>query len=273
MRLRYAVAIALLGGSSAAQSPEVEVPEEVAYSTLFHILRTAPKPHWDSDVAGNWLAKYGLTEKDVRVLWTSANRYLLRLQPLDEKLTRHHEAAGHRITSPEALAGEAAIRHERAEALWVTVGEALVQLPPEARVKLDLAIQGIRKDTRRAEFPSPGTAHHLGAPHSLAFVYTAVAETGEGEVSATTVATTGGASGHKVAAAVRVQRPDGFGRAAAAERFQYTSVVTSYVEMCLGDSCLDGVYPAGADGTRELCASMSGPFLLPVASPLRRTID
>jgi hypothetical protein len=97
-------------------------------------------------------------------------------------------------------------------------------------------------------------------PYSLAYVYTAGAETGDGMVSATTVATTGGSWGHTVAAGVRLQRPGGYETSATNSDFQYTSQATTYIEMCSGDTCYDGQYTATSVGTSEYCTPTSTEF-------------
>jgi hypothetical protein len=90
-------------------------------------------------------------------------------------------------------------------------------------------------------------------PYSLAWVYTsAPTETGDGRVSATTVANTYGTSGHTAAAAVWLKRPDD-SYAAANMYLDYMSQATTYIDMCSGSSCWDGTYVASSDGTTEYC--------------------
>jgi hypothetical protein len=158
MTIRPVVIFAFISAAVGAQTPAV--PDEVAYTILFQILRTAPPPHWEFQTKCNWLAPYGLSPEEVNELQNSANRFMQRIGPLDEKLKRHHEVFRQRLTSPEAQAGEAAIRQERAQALWTTVGELLGRLPIATRAKLNQKLEEIKSNTRRSEaFTSPRPHH------------------------------------------------------------------------------------------------------------------
>lgn len=90
-------------------------------------------------------------------------------------------------------------------------------------------------------------------PYSLAYVYTTTpTETGDGRVTASTVANTYGTAGHTAAATVWLQRPDNH-VASANTSMEYMSQAIAYVDMCSGSSCWDGNYLAGSHGTIEFC--------------------
>ncbi|MGH9674911.1 MAG: hypothetical protein ACRD44_17195 [Bryobacteraceae bacterium] len=48
--------------------------------------------------------------------------------------------------------------------------------------------------------------------------------------------------------------------------FQYSSQVTTYVEMCSGDTCYDGQFTATSDLTEEYCTPTSQSFQPPLAT-------
>jgi hypothetical protein len=102
-------------------------------------------------------------------------------------------------------------------------------------------------------------------PYSLAYVYTAVSETGDGfSVTATTVSNTYGSSGHTSAAMVWLRAPDG--RDSGANSYHsYMSQATTYIGLCVGDTCYDGFATAGSEGTQEYCP-IAGQTLEPAPS-------
>lgn len=101
-------------------------------------------------------------------------------------------------------------------------------------------------------------------PYSLAYVYTSMAETGDGRMSATVVANTYGSSGHTAAASVMLQRPDGHW-VSANMYHDYMSQATTYVDLCSGSACWDGLYFASSQGTSEYCP-IANQYMEPVQS-------
>jgi hypothetical protein len=150
--------ICLLGQLAVAQSSS-QLPDEIAYSIVFQILRTAPPPHWEVQTKCNWLAPNGLTETDVNELVNAANRYFLRAAPLNEKPKQHHEAFKGRLQSAEARQIEASIQREMTTLLFSVVAELRGQLSPKALAGLDSRIAEIKRNTKQAN-PVVLPGHH-----------------------------------------------------------------------------------------------------------------
>lgn len=96
-------------------------------------------------------------------------------------------------------------------------------------------------------------------PYSVAWVYTTAASTGNGQVTATTIANTYGNAGHTAAASVQLIRPDG--NSVGSNMYHaYTSQATVYMSLCSAWACYDGNYFAASYGTEEYCAPTSQYF-------------
>ncbi len=141
-----------------AQGPSA-VPDEIAYSTLFQILRTEPPPHWDHQTKCNWLAPDGLRDEDVFLLVRAADEYFRRVAGLNEKLKRHYAAFAGRIQSAEAQAGEAQIQQERTQELLAVRTDLRARLTTKALAGLDSRIAEIKRNSRLASQPA-GQRHH-----------------------------------------------------------------------------------------------------------------
>lgn len=149
---------------SFAFAQQAAVPDDVAWSILFQILRTAPAPHWDFETKCNWLAPAGLSAADVNVLQNGANRYFQRVAPVETRLKQHHQAFKGQLEDRSAIEGEANLQRERNRLLYLTVDEVRSELPAAARERVSAKIEDIKRNTKHApQFKPaspPAALHH-----------------------------------------------------------------------------------------------------------------
>ncbi len=103
--------------SSSAQKfaiPE-SIPDEIAYTALFFVVRPAPKPHWDHETRLSWLAKRGFQDMEAQVIINSAIRFDKARKQMELALTETNASFG-----KNSLTTAANQSRDRIQTQWVS---------------------------------------------------------------------------------------------------------------------------------------------------------
>lgn len=105
-------------------------------------------------------------------------------------------------------------------------------------------------------------------PYSNAWAFATAAETGDGQLSATTVAGTGGTDTHTMQQiSILIQSPGGRIASAANYPGGTTGQATAFLPLCTSSGCEDGIFQMTTAGTRETCGVTFQTLDLPIQTP------
>lgn len=104
----------LLAPSQSAQTPPV--PDELAYTVIFHVIRSAPPPHWDHETCQQWLMDRGVERKYAQRLIRVADRYFQVHQQVEAELAAFNGRTRNSL-APEAQSERNRIEQKRAGAM------------------------------------------------------------------------------------------------------------------------------------------------------------
>ncbi|MCX6608809.1 MAG: hypothetical protein NTV52_35165, partial [Acidobacteria bacterium] len=93
-------------------APSNAPSDEIAYTALFHVVRAAPAPHWDTANCEAWLEKRGLIGGEATIIITAATAYYARQQVAELALARINQENVGRLLSDAAEAQRVAVRKQ-----------------------------------------------------------------------------------------------------------------------------------------------------------------
>jgi hypothetical protein len=120
------------------------IPDELAYTALFHVIRTAPPPHWDWETCREWLVNKGVDAVSAQRLIGIAGRYFPIHDQVEGELLAFNERVRNSL-SESAQAERSRLEARRAAALrdaMKAVKEAMDS--PAAGKQLAVLIQDIK---------------------------------------------------------------------------------------------------------------------------------
>jgi hypothetical protein len=95
-------------------TPE-SIPDEIAYTALFFVVRPAPKPHWDHETRLSWLAKRGFQDMEAQAIIESAIKFDRARIQMESALSETNSSYG-----KSSLSAAANQSRDKIQTQWVS---------------------------------------------------------------------------------------------------------------------------------------------------------
>jgi hypothetical protein len=238
-----------VAGQQAASLQVREIPDDIAYTAVFFLLRSAPSEGWDLDTRGNWLSARGFVDRESRVIVRAATEFCV---------------ANAALTTPAALRDDREMQQKTARLLAEVRASLIETLGPAAAQRFRQLITEAKKSIQWK-----GAAGAQGLPISHAWTFLTSTFSGDGaRLAATAIAGTGGTDSHTIeSVGIVVEGPDGLrSRADRNQSGAFIAQATAYHPLCGPSGCEDGSFRLWSTGTTERGGVT--PVVFPVADAL-----
>jgi hypothetical protein len=84
--------------------PASAIPDDIAYTAMFYVVRTAPAPHWDRETCTRWLEARGFLGDEINVIIEHATRFYAELQVAETKLDKVNKENAGNLHAPNVEA-------------------------------------------------------------------------------------------------------------------------------------------------------------------------
>jgi hypothetical protein len=208
--------------------PAKDIPDEVAYTILFNIVRDAPPPHWDRETCRGWLQERGFRYDDAEKIIQVATEFHEKQRATEAKLVQL-DRESHGSLSTGWASERARLGEEISEAARDAARRLLLLLNQAGRLSLPETIQDIRAKMKMSD--------------SLAYTFYTTATTPNTEYTAT-VYTSVGAAANQCVEKIGVMIKSPAERTATAHKYPSwpSAQATAYLPLCYGANCEDGTF-------------------------------
>lgn len=122
--------------------------DEIAYTALFHVVRTAPAPHWDTETCLAWLEQRGLVGGEATTIITAATAYYAKQQVAERELAHINQENVGRLLADSAEAQRVAVRKQLSADIADAATSITRILPLEGKKKLGLLVADIKANIK-----------------------------------------------------------------------------------------------------------------------------
>lgn len=149
---RVPLAISLLVLPCTAQQPQLrpdEIPDEIAYTALFYVIRDAPPPHWDRDASRRWLAQRGFSYGQAEIMIDVATAFSAQHRKLEAGILAMFKEYPGGIMSQAAQSRQKQMQAEIGAFIRAHAAEVRKRLGPSGSPRLDEVVLEIKRDVRK----------------------------------------------------------------------------------------------------------------------------
>jgi hypothetical protein len=148
--LRILSSVVLLGFTFAQDrllDPK-SIPDELAYTAIFFVVRTAPPPHWNYETRLKWLTDRGLDGPAGQKVIRIADRYFAIHETVEAELAAFNAQRRNSLT-PEAQDERARIEAKRTVAMREAIQSLRTELVTSAALEnVNQLITGVKSDMK-----------------------------------------------------------------------------------------------------------------------------
>jgi hypothetical protein len=124
------------------------IPDELAYSAVFHVIRTAPTPHWDYETRQTWLIARGFDRLSAQKLIRIADNYFKVHEEVEAALSELNERTAKSL-KPEAADERARIEAKRLVAMRDAMRSIQTELvSTDTLAKVAALIEGVKESMK-----------------------------------------------------------------------------------------------------------------------------
>jgi hypothetical protein len=139
------------GASSMGQErilPPEQVPDEIAYTVVFHVIRTGQPPRWDYETRRKWLMDRGLSHYAAQTMIRTADRYFKIHEEIEAELASWNSKVQNSLSS-QAADERSRIEAKRTVALQEAIESIRNELPgPEVSDNIRSLIAQIKQGVK-----------------------------------------------------------------------------------------------------------------------------
>lgn len=128
--------------------PASAIPDEIAYTALFYVVRTAPAPHWDRQTCLGWLEKRGFVGDEATLIIDTATAFYARQQQSELDLARINRENAGRLLSASVEAQRKAVRVRISGYVTAAVSDIERLLPSNSRANLQKVASEIKQNIK-----------------------------------------------------------------------------------------------------------------------------
>jgi hypothetical protein len=155
LRITFRVLLLVVASVSAAlpQHPTVPpelVPDHIAFTALFYVIRDAPPPHWDRPTVARWLEARGFEGDAGEILVRSANRFYERHHDVESRLAQLNQATRNSL-APVVAAQRQVLQDEARNIAESAAAELRLVLPAPLKLRLAGVIADIKQNMKMRE--------------------------------------------------------------------------------------------------------------------------
>lgn len=124
------------------------IPDDVAYTALFMVVREGPKGHWDWDTRNKWLTERGFDSREATEIALAGTRFSKTLAQMEIELAEINRRYGSSSLSAEAKRERDAAKGRISTALSVERVKLNTDLGAAGRARLTALISSMKKDIK-----------------------------------------------------------------------------------------------------------------------------
>lgn len=128
--------------------PSDRIPDEVAYTALFMVVREGPKGHWDWETRNKWLTERGFDEREATEIALAATRFSKASAQLEIELAEVNRRHSGNLLSADAKRERDQVRNRISAALLAERTKLDRDLGPAGRAKLTAFVASMKKDIK-----------------------------------------------------------------------------------------------------------------------------
>lgn len=144
-------AFACFGQETRKLVPAEQLSDEISYTALFYVVRSAPAPHWDLATRTNWLKARGFDENEASYIIAAGTSFSQKHAEIEKELRQVHLKHAGLLMSTDAQNEQRAVQQKTAGALSAVLSELGTRIGPNGLTKLASHVANMKKDIKKLD--------------------------------------------------------------------------------------------------------------------------